>query len=378
MTQDKNTEFLRHDGGAVAPENADANSPLEPASPEQEIARLNRLKTSDLLHEFYFARQRMKSFLESHGINVPELRLEQEQSRPELDMATAVYLENFTRSSIRNIGVDVNCVSSSVKSFVVLFDSLISTNAFEDANVMIEGSDEIRTVRQLLEDYDNNRIGDDRKVVISALDLKQQLDSLIDDTSSGSKNFEDVDDKAIAAARNKPEDKMFHPEAQDFREFSNFSPYISQEIFDGLFRQHAEDFTLPGEPDPEMEALSAPVESTGSPPFVPESSPPATAVTAEDIAAADSGIPAEPEDIFDDNAEIPREYADIFDDNANISDEEIERLLGEKNKWSAPSLDSKAEPGLSLDDINRIFGEDAPVEQAAKPEPESPPSPNQL
>ena len=343
MAENKNTDVKSKDAKAAPEPETTENEALEPASPEQEMARLDRLKTPELVSEFYFARQRLKTFLETYGIYVPELTFGQEKPPGQLNIASAVYLESFTRAAIRGIGAEVDSVSSSVKSFVVLFDSLISTNAFEEVKVMVDGMEESRTVRQLLEDYDNNRISEDRRVVISVVDLKRQLDSLIDDTSSGSKTFDNVDDEAIAATReNKPEDKVFRPGEGGKHDYSGYSPYISQETFDGLFRQRAEEFTLPGEPEPAPERVS----SWG---------------TAASTAAAAAGTAAEDEsEIFDDNANIPKEAADIFDDNVDISDEEIERLLGNENETAnaESGTDAGFDAKLSSEDINRIFGED--------------------
>ncbi len=320
--------------------------------PEEEVARLKKLKIPELVNELYFARQRLKTFLESHGIAVPELTFEERSHKAQLDISAAVFLENFTRASIRGIPVDVEAVSSSAKSFVILFDSLISTNAFEEVQVTVEGMDESCTVRQLLEDYDNNRIGEDRRVVVSTVDLKRQIDSLIDDTSSGSKSFEDIDDEVIASTRDTSGsgDKAYKSKmGEGAYSFGQFSPYISQEIYDGLFSQRAEDMDIQEEEEQESA-----------------------------VGFGDSGDESAESDamVFDDNADIPIEAADIFDDNVDMSDEEINKIISSAKPGQTE--ESQEEGELSSDDIDSFFTDNAAAAEEEKPENEGAFSPDDI
>jgi len=298
------------------------------ASPEDEFQRLRKLSTADLVNELFFARQKLRTFLEEKGIPVPELTLDTETHKTLLDLTSSVFLENFSRSSIRSIGEDVESVNSSVKSFVMLFDSLISTNSFEQVMVSVEGSDEPCTVKKLLEDYDNNRVDEDRKVVISVHDLHAQLGALIDEDSSGNKTFDDVADTAIAETRNTQNaesGKTYHSRlGQGAFSFGEYSPFISQEAYDSLFSAQAEnadhffehrDDAMIGDSDYGKVHHGGDGDSS----------------TAAELSA------------FDDNAEIPKEQEDVFDDfyaesqdggngakkpQENLSAEDIDKLIG--------------------------------------------------
>jgi len=230
-------------------------------------------------------------------------------------------VENFTRTAINAIPEDVESVNSSVKSFVMLFDSLITTNSFEQVMVSVEGSDEPCTVKQLLEDYDNSRIDEDRKVVISVHSLRAQLSALIED-DAGAKNIEDIADSAIAATRNtqhQPSDKTYRSKlGQGAYSYSEFSPFINQEIYNALFAVKAENAENFFEKRDQEEIAKQGGGNYG--------------LSSIDGAADGSSA-------FDDNAEIPEEQQDIFDDfysdeskrnkkENNLSAEDIDKLLG--------------------------------------------------
>lgn len=273
--------------------------------PEEEIARLCKLKVPDLINELFFARQRLKTFLEDKGIPVPEFSLDALSHKNLLDLASSAYIESFTRESINSVGSDVEAVNSSVKSFVILFDSLISTNAFEEVSVSVEGMDEVITVKQLLEDYDNNRIDEEKKVVVTVKDLRDQLEALVDEDSSGNKSFEDIDDDDIAATREtgtgEDEGMVFQSKlGEGLYSSSQFSPFITQEVFDNLFRQKADGAE---EDKPEEESVEQK--------FAEEP----TAEGADvDVDAILAEVAPENIELFDDEAPVPIEEEDIFDD----------------------------------------------------------------
>ncbi len=208
--------------------------------PDEEVLRLRKLPVKDLIDELFFSRQRLKNFLLERGVPVPEAVFVDESHKSLLDLGTSVYIESFSRREILSVPENAEAVNSTVKSFVMLFDSLISTNAFEEVMVSVEGVDEVMTVKQLLEDYDNSKVEEDKKVVVSIHDLRDQLEALIDEDSSGNKNLDDIDDDAIAATR-----EMGDNEGITYRSkvgegsyaFSEFSPFISEEMFNNLFSE---------------------------------------------------------------------------------------------------------------------------------------------
>jgi hypothetical protein len=238
MAEQQDVEDLKSTTGKHTPVASDDYISLPP---EEEILRLRKLQVNDLITELFFARQRLKNFLQERGIAVPETIFEDETHKNLLDLNASVYINNFTRREILNIPDGANAVNSTVKSFVMLFDSLISTNAFEEVLVSVEGVDEVITVKQLLEDYDNNKVDEEKKVVVAVHDLRDQLEALIDENSSGNKNFENIDDDAIAATRELGADgveKLFDSKlGEGGYAFSEYSPFISQEMFNSMFSE---------------------------------------------------------------------------------------------------------------------------------------------
>lgn len=296
---------------------------------EEELARLRKLSTADLVNELFFSRQRLRTFLEEKGIPVPDFVIDSQTHKTLLDLTASSAVENFSRDTIRGIGEDVEAVNSSVKSFVMLFDSLISTNSFEQVMVSVEGAEEPCTVKQLLENYDNSRIDEDRRVVIAVRDLKSQLASLIDENSSGSKSFEDVDDDDIAATRSSDaaaaEDKSYRSRlGQGAYAFGQFSPFISQEMLDGMMakQESAEAYFAEKTEDAEGEPDGWGSDQSGN----------GEKGNAEDI------------NLFDDNADIPDEQKDIFDDFYSADDDS-----------QHPAEGNKVE-SLSADDIEKLMG----------------------
>ncbi|MBN2641349.1 MAG: hypothetical protein JXR78_06840 [Victivallales bacterium] len=238
MAEQQDVEDLKSTTGKHTPVASDDYISLPP---EEEILRLRKLQVNDLITELFFARQRLKNFLQERGIAVPETIFEDETHKNLLDLNASVYINNFTRREILNIPDSANAVNSTVKSFVMLFDSLISTNAFEEVLVSVEGVDEVITVKQLLEDYDSNKVDEEKKVVVAVHDLRDQLEALIDENSSGNKNFENIDDDAIAATRELGADgveKLFDSKlGEGGYAFSEYSPFISQEMFNSMFSE---------------------------------------------------------------------------------------------------------------------------------------------
>ena len=287
--------------------------------PEEEILRLRKLQVGDLINELYFARQRLKNFMQERGIRVPEFSFGEDPNKGALDFASAKFIDNFSREAILGIKEDVDSVQSSVKSFVVLFDSLITTNAFEEVSVSVEGNDRIHMVKDLLEEYDNNRIDEDKRVVVAVKDLRDQLETLIDEDSSGVKNFEDVDDDDIAATRETGEAGGYQSKlGEGGFAFGKYSPFISQDVFDNLFSEHfagSDD----DEPAPEPEPAKAPE------------------VDMKDIAPENVSL-------FDDNAEVPIEEEDIFDD-----------FYDESEDVAGIAKSDKEREELSLDDIDKLI-----------------------
>ena len=238
MAEQQEVEDLKSTAGKHSPV---ASEDYISLPPEEEILRLRKLQVNDLITELFFARQRLKNFLQERGIAVPETIFEDETHKNLLDLNASVYINSFTRREILNIPDGANAVNSTVKSFVMLFDSLISTNAFEEVLVSVEGVDEVITVKQLLEDYDSNKVDEEKKVVVAVHDLRDQLEALIDENSSGNKNFENVDDDAIAATRELGADgveKLFDSKlGEGGYAFSEYSPFISQEMFNSMFSE---------------------------------------------------------------------------------------------------------------------------------------------
>ena len=294
---------------------------------EEELARLRKLPTADLVNELFFSRQRLRTFLEEKGIPVPDFVIDSQTHKTLLDLTASSAVDNFSRDTIRGIGEDVEAVNSSVKSFVMLFDSLISTNSFEQVMVSVEGAEEPCTVKQLLENYDNSRIDEDRRVVIAVRDLKSQLSSLIDENSSGSKSFEDVDDDDIAATRSSDaadEDKSYRSRlGQGAYAFGQFSPFISQEMLDGMMakQESAEAYFSDKLEDHDGEQDEWGGDRSGN----------EEKGKGEDI------------NLFDDDADVPDEQKDIFDDFYSADDK-------------TPSAAGNKVESLSADDIEKLMG----------------------
>ncbi len=312
--------------------------------PEEEVLRLRKLPVKDLIDELFFSRQRLKNFLQERGVPVPESVFADESHKNLLDLGTSVYIESFSRREILSVPENTEAVNSTVKSFVMLFDSLISTNAFEEVMVSVEGVEEVMTVKQLLEDYDNSKVEEEKKVVVSVHDLRDQLEALIDEDSSGNKNLDDIDDDAIAATREMGDGAglTYHSKVgEGSYAFSEYSPFISEEMYNNLFSEEQEGN------DEEDEAVNE-GEASG------------------EVFSDESEV--EDGEIFSDESEV--EDGEVFSDESEVEDGEVFSDESEVDESAfAPfdqtgASDDDLEDEVSFDDFESFDEKSAEINMA--------------